>query len=103
MPKHRVEYSNNSPYANTGTYRAGLDVMKHRRIPRFADDKLFEIDPEFHMRPDKLAEQLYGSDKLWWVFAARNPSALKDPLYHFVTGNKIFLPTKQTLTAALGL
>ena len=103
MPKRKVAYSSESPYANTGLHRLGLDVMKHRRIPRYPDDTLFEIDPRFHMRPDLLAYELYGSSKLWWVFAARNPSALKDPMYHFVTGNKIFLPKKQTLKTALGL
>ena len=103
MPAHKANYNADSPYADTGLYRIGLDVMEHRKIPRYADDKLFEIDAEYHMRPDKLAHDLYGSWKLWWVFAARNPSALKDPMYHFVTGNKIFLPTKQTLKAALGL
>lgn len=103
MPSRKADYNADSPYADTGLYRIGLDVMEHRKIPRYADDTLFEIDPEYHMRPDKLAQELYGSWKLWWVFAARNPSALKDPLYHFVTGNKIFLPTKQTLKAALGL
>jgi len=103
MPKKLAVYDNSSPMANIGLYRIGLDVMQHRPIPRYADDELFEIDPEYHMRPDKLAHALYGSRKLWWVFAARNPSALKDPMFHFVTGNKIFLPKKATLKAALGL
>ena len=103
MPKRKVAYNNDSPYADTGVHRLGLDVMKHRSIPRFADDQLFEIDPRYHLRPDLLAHDLYGSSGLWWVFAARNPSSLKDPMFHFVTGNKIFLPKKQTLKAALGL
>jgi len=103
MPSRKVNYNVDSPYGDTGTYRLGLDVMNHRKIPRMGDDQLFEIDPRYHLRPDLLAHELYGSSKLWWVFAARNPSALKDPMFHFVTGNKIFLPTKQTLKAALGL
>lgn len=103
MPTRKVNYSSESPYANTGLNRLGLDVMVHRQIPRFADDELFEIEPRYHQRPDLLAFDLYGTPKLWWVFAARNPSALKDPLFHFVTGNKIFLPKKQTLKASLGI
>ena len=103
MPARKVSYSNESPYADTGLYRLGLDVMTHRKIPRYADDVLFEIEPKYHQRPDLLAFDLYGTPKLWWVFAARNPSALKDPLYHFVTGNKVFLPKKQTLKTALGI
>ena len=103
MPTRKVTYSQTSPYADTDLYRLGLDVMQHRRIPRLADDRLFEIEPRYNYRPDLLAYDLYGTTKLWWVFAARNPSALKDPLFHFVTGNKIFLPTKQTLKTSLGI
>ena len=103
MPQRKADYSNASPYAETGLYRLGLDVMQHRKIPRFADDRLFEIEPRYNLRPDLLAHDLYGSAKLWWVFAARNPSVLKDPMFHFVTGNKIYIPTKQTIKSALGL
>ena len=103
MVVRKANYNAESPYADTDLYRIGLDVMEHRRIPRYADDQLFEIEPKYHMRPHLLAYDLYGTKNLWLVFAASNPSALKDPLYHFVTGNKIFLPKKQTLNAALGL
>jgi hypothetical protein len=77
--------------------------MEHRAIPRLAEDRLYQIEPPYHLRPDLLAFDLYGTENLWWVFAARNPSSLKDPLFHFVAGNKIFLPTKETLQAALGI
>ncbi len=98
-----INYANTSPYAKTDTYRLGLDVMVHRPIPRKAEDKLYEIDPEYNFRPDLLAYRLYGSERLWWVFAARNPSALKDPLFDFKTGARIFLPTNETIKAALDL
>jgi len=103
MATRKATYNNDSPWSDTGLYRLGLDVMDHRAIPRFADDKLFEIEPKYHLRPDLLAFDLYGSPKLWWVFAARNPSQLKDPLFHFVTGNRIYLPKRETLTSALGI
>jgi hypothetical protein len=103
MATRKSFYDNESPWADTGLYRLGLDVMDHKPIPRFAEDRLYEIEPPYHLRPDLLAYHLYGSEKLWWVFAARNPSALKDPLFHFVSGNKIFLPQKETLKAALGI
>ena len=103
MTTRKASYSAESPYADTNLYRLGLDVMEHRKIPRFADDRLYEIEPQHNLRPHLLAFELYGTPKLWWVFAARNPSALKDPMYDFVTGKKIFLPKKTTLKAALGL
>ena len=103
MATRKSFYANESTYARTEMYRAGLDVMQHRQIPRFASDELYEIPMEYNYRPDLLAYRLYGTSKLWWVFAARNPSALKDPLFHFAVGNKIFLPSKQTLSSALGI
>lgn len=103
MATRKAAYGQGSPWANTGLYRLGLDVMEHRPIPRLAADRLYEIEPPYHLRPDLLAYDLYGSEKLWWVFAARNPSTLKDPTFHFVTGMKIFLPDKETLQSALGI
>jgi hypothetical protein len=103
MAKRTATYSNTSPYARTNMYRSGLDVMQHRPISRYSSDTLYLITQEFNYRPDLLAYKLYGSSSLWWVFAARNPSALKDPTFHFVAGNRIYLPTKQTLTADLGI
>ena len=54
-------------------------------------------------RPDLLAADLYGDAALWWVFAARNPNVLKDPLFDFRPGVTIYIPTKETLVADLGL
>jgi hypothetical protein len=103
MVARNVNYNATSPYADTDMYRLGLDVMTHRHIPRYAEDRLYEIDAQYNMRPDLLAHHLYGTSKLWWVFAARNPSALKDPLYDFVTGNRIYLPSSNTLRTALDI
>lgn len=98
-----VFYSSDSPYAATGIYRLGLDVMEHRPIPKYKEDRLYEIDPQYNFRPDLLAFDLFGSATLWWVFSARNPSILKDPIFDFATGNKIYVPTKETVFASLGL
>lgn len=99
----KTYYSTQSPYADTGIYRLGLDVMRHRAIPRFKEDKLYKIEPQYNYRPDLLAFDLYGTAALWWVFTARNPSVLKDPTFDFRTNQQIFLSTKSTLVTALGL
>jgi hypothetical protein len=49
-----------------------------------------------------LAYDLYGSTKLWWVFAQRNMNVIKDPVYDMVTGTKIYLPQGSKLTEVLG-
>ena len=97
------EYSESSPYFNTGNFGQFLDTMTHRPITKIASDKEYTVDRIYHHRPNLLAFDLYGDAKLWWVFAARNPNALKDPLFDFVAGVTIFLPTKATLVADLGI
>lgn len=96
-------YSKSSPYYGTGVFGQFLDLLEYRSIPRNASDTEYQIDKVYEHRPDLLAFDLYGDGALWWVFAARNPNVLKDPLFDFKAGNIIYIPTKTALTAALGL
>jgi len=98
-----ITYSHTSPYALTPKFGNYLDLMVNRPITKLDTDRLYEIDRVYHQRPDMLAYDLYQDASLWWVFAARNPNALKDPLFDFVTGNQIYIPTKDTLVSDLGL
>ena len=96
-------YDNNSPYANTefvnGQY---LDILSIRPVPAYDDDILYTIESQYQYRPDLLAYDLYGSTKLWWVFAQRNMNVIKDPVYDMTTGTKIYLPQGAKLTEVLG-
>jgi len=103
MATKRVEYSRTSPYYSTGRFSNFLDVIEYRSIPSRADDVQYIIDRVYNNRPDLLAYDLYGDAALWWVFAARNPNVLKNPLGDFVPGVLISIPKKETLVAALGL
>lgn len=96
-------YSKSSPYYTTGKYGQFLDLMVNRKITKLASDRQYTIDVVYHLRPDLLAHDLYQDSKLWWVFAARNPNALKDPLFDFVIGTTIYLPAKATLISDLGI
>jgi hypothetical protein len=80
-----------------------LDVMINRNIPGDPTDVFYAIEPVYNLRPDLLASDLYGDSRLWWVFAQRNPNTLKDPLFNFVTGTRIYIPKIETLQAALGI
>ena len=99
----KVEYSKMSPYFTTGKFGNFLDIMTFRSIPARADDVRYQIDRVYKNRPDLLAYDLYGDARLWWVFAARNPNTLKNPLGDFIPGVIISIPKKSTLTEALGL
>jgi hypothetical protein len=96
-------YSKTSPYTTTQTFAFFLDVANIPAIPYDPSDVSYKIDAVYKNRPDLLAFDLYGDSALWWVFSIRNPNVLQDPIYDFLPGAIIFIPKKDTLTAALGL
>jgi hypothetical protein len=69
-----------------------LDINSLPVIPQASTDEEYEIAPGYDERPDLLAHQLYGSSRLWWVFAIRNPDVIVDPIRSFKAGARIFLP-----------
>ena len=95
--------ANESPWARTkirdGQY---LDILKIRPVPEHSDDVIYEIQSQYHQRPDLLAYDMYGSSKLWWVYAQRNMDTLKDPVYDFQTGLSIYVPKGSRLRQLLG-
>lgn len=97
-----VTYSNKSPWYTTRISDA-LDILSIRPVSAEAGDILYTIEPQYNIRPDLLAYDIYGSDKLWWVFTQRNMDVLKDPVFDFRTGVKIYLPAKDSLFRVLGI
>jgi hypothetical protein len=98
-----VTYNRSSPYANTDRFSFYLDVANIPDIPFDPSDVQYEIDAIYKNRPDLLAYDLYGDTNLWWVFSVRNPNTLQDPIFDFIPGATIYVPKKDTVTAALGI
>lgn len=99
-----ASYTKTSPYANTTVTASGeLDLLKIRPVPADDDDFLYTVEAQYNNRPDLLAFDLYGTPKLWWVFAQRNLDVLKDPVFDMTAGTKIFLPKQSSLQKALGI
>lgn len=96
-------YSKTSPYSATGVVNNYLDILKFRNISKRPTDTYYEIDAFYHRRPDMMASDFYGDAGLWWVFSVRNPDIIKDPIFDFYAGQKIFVPTKANLMSELGL
>jgi hypothetical protein len=96
-------YTKTSPYYNTSIVNNYLDVINFRDIPKERDDILFQVTATYEHRPDLLAYDLYKDHKLWWVFAVRNRSVIKDPVFDLVAGVKIYLPKETTLQRVLGV
>jgi len=98
-----ARYSQTSPYFSTQVVNGYLDIATFRDFPKDVDDVFWEITKTYENRPDLLAFDLYEDVNLWWVFAVRNPSVLKDPVFDLVAGKKIYLPKLSTLKTALGI
>lgn len=96
-------YSNTSPWFDTKIVEKKLDFLQIRPVAAEADDFLYKLEAQYTHRPDLLAYDLYGTAKLWWVFTQRNMDVIKDPIYDFVPGIRIYIPKKTKLFQALGL
>jgi len=98
-----AQYSKYSPYYNTKNFGIFLDVLEHRTITKNSLDIRHTIAPTYKYRPDLLAADLYGNAALWWVFAARNPNVIRDPIFDFYPGQVIYIPAKENLITDLGI
>ena len=98
-----ANYSNTSPYFATTENAISLYFLRPRTITADDDDVSYTVDQIYAYRPDLLAYDLYGSPRLWWVFAQRNPDQIEDPIYDFAPGVTIQLPKLSNLKIDLGL
>jgi hypothetical protein len=98
-----AKYRTSSPYFNTRQNNFYLELLSIRPVPAEPDDFLYTIENQYKHRPDLLAYDVYGSPKLWWVFVQRNMSVIKDPIFDFEPGTKIYLPKKSNLERLLGV
>ena len=95
-------YAKASPYYTTPMNGSYLDIINFRNITGKSDDVQYEITSQYEYRPDLLAYDIYGDSNLWWVFAVRNKDIIKDPIYDFVAGQKIYLTKLSDLKKELG-
>ena len=98
-----AQYSNTSPYHSTPENEIILDFFVPRTLTAEQDDVSYTIDRIYAYRPDLLAFDLYGTPRLWWVFAQRNPNEIEDPIYDFAPGVTIQLPKYSNLQRDLGI
>ena len=98
-----AKYSSTSPYFATTQSNTALDIFVPRPITAELDDESYTIERTYAYRPDLLAYDLYGSSRLWWVFAQRNPNEIEDPIYDFAPGITIQIPKLSNLQNDLGI
>ena len=98
-----AKYSSTSPYFATPQNDINLEPLVRRNFAIEDDDQSYTIERTYAYRPDLLAYDLYGSPRLWWVFAQRNPDQIEDPIYDFRPGVTVQLPKKENLLKDLGI
>lgn len=97
-----VTYDSRSPYKNTNQvnkYVQYLDFWSPIVIVPAVTDQLIKVESKYKNRPDLLAHDLYGTAQLWWIFAARNPDIINDPIYDFKTNITIYVPVRASMGA----
>ena len=99
-----ASYNKTSPYYSTKTVgNQYLQPLKIRPVPASDDDPLYEVESPYTHRPDLLSMAVYGTPKLWWVFAQRNMDVLKDPVFDLIPGVKIYIPKPDQVRKTLGI
>ena len=81
-----------SQYLSTPITNWYLDIMVPRTVPKSEYDSLAIIPAAYDQRPDLMSQAQYGTPRLWWVFAVRNPDLINDPIQDFVSGLEIYIP-----------
>jgi hypothetical protein len=98
-----TQYSDHSPWYITPITDNRLGILRIRTVSAESDDFLYTIQPQYNLRPDLLAFDLYGDPALWWVFIQRNLDILQDPIFDFTAGTQIYIPKNSSLTEILGI
>lgn len=97
-----VTYASTSPYANTSQTNFSLGLIDWRPVPPADDDSLAVLGMHHQYRPDTLSYELYSSPAYWWVFCVRNPVLRADPIWNFVAGLNIIVPSLATINKVCG-
>jgi hypothetical protein len=97
----QVVYASDTPYYSTTQTGFALGFYVDRPIPADSSDMLYTIEKKYQHRPDALANDLYSDPNLFWIFARRNMDVIIDPIWDFVPGTEIYVPTKQRLIGLL--
>ena len=79
-----------------------LDINELPRIPKSRGDQLYEIEHQYEYRRDLLANKLFGTVRLWWIFALRNPDLIIDPIEDFKAGLTIHIPSGESIQRIIG-
>ena len=100
-----INYPSSSPYFLTQQTNLYINHFVFRPVPPdpAGTDLIITLQQQYQYRPDKLSHDLYNDNGThWWIFCVRNPFLRPDPIWSFIVGTTIFVPTLKYLTRILG-
>jgi hypothetical protein len=92
-----VEFSDYSLYTNTPVNQFYRGYYQPIDIPFDSSDMFMLIPSDYQYKPGRLANMLYGSARLSWIFSYFNREKISDPIFDFKEGLIIRCPTKERL------
>jgi hypothetical protein len=98
----KIAFPSNSPYHATPQTSWYTKSYVFRPISPDAGDTPFQLQQQHQYRPDRLSQDLYGTPSYWWIFCVRNPFLRSDPIWGFVSGLTIMVPTLIHIEQAVG-
>jgi hypothetical protein len=97
-----IRYPQTSAYASSPQTSWYTGRLTFRPVPPDGTDQPYILQPRHQFRPDRLSYDLYQTPSYWWVFCERNPFLRGDPIFGFVEGLKIMVPSLSHLQQVLG-
>ena len=95
-------HSTYSQYKNTQVTDFYLDQWESISFETSENDEYVVVQSKYENRPDLLANDYYGTPRLWWVFSVANKDTIIDPIRDLVAGMEIRIPPADTVRNALG-
>lgn len=96
-----ARYSTFSPYSKVKqTWYLGYNLP--RRMFPADSDTIYTIPLEYDEQPWRLAKELFGNERLYYIFALLNPNILIDPIYDFKANVDIRVPSQSRVKDYLG-
>lgn len=87
-----------SIYKNTDSDGYEMKYYNPINIPFDSQtDYEFTVPDKYHQKPGNMAYELYGTPKLYWIFAYFNQDKVEDPIFDIKTGMTLTIPSKQRL------
>jgi len=68
---------------------------ERKNIPLADDDVFYQIEAKYHLQPDLLAFDLYGTTKVEWMVLMMNN--IENPFVDFIAGTTIRLMTPERM------